>query len=285
MTRHRSLLVLVLAAALPLALAPAVASAAPASPAVVSAPTVTVTPHDNLRGGDPVVVKVSGLPASTAVRLVQCPFFDPFGDPLEQPYCYGNTSSFTTDANGALTTTVDVIDPVFVNEPFGDPMPVYCRADQCRMFVAWTDASGTPQAVGSQKLKFTGLPATIAATPTDLLADGQRVVVTGTAFGAQGRKVVIVEEACYNMVQGAGCYGTRVLATGRVGPRGGWWIPVNVHRYLADGTDCSDPDAITGVCQLTARILKSDGTPDDSFGVARLGRPGVQIDLVGDNGT
>jgi hypothetical protein len=284
MTRRLAILSVLLTAALPLALAPVGASAAPVPPGAVAAPTLSVTPHDHLRGGDPVVVRATGLPASTDVSLVQCTFFDPFGDPLEQPYCYPKLAA-TTDATGVLDTTVHVGDPVFVNEPFGDPMPIYCRADQCRIFVSWVDSTGTPQAIGSQRLRFTGLPATIAANPTLALADGQRVVVTGTAFGGQGRKVVIVEEACYSMVQGAGCYGTRVLTTGRVGPRGGWWLPVHVHRYLADGTDCSDPEAITGVCQLTARILKSDGTPDDSFGVARLGQPGVEIDLVGDNGT
>jgi hypothetical protein len=291
MTRPRTFLglVLVLVAALPAVLAPAVATAAPTTPGArvapaVATPSISVTPHDQLRGGEPVVVRATGLAPATAVRLVQCPFFDPEADPLDQPYC-SDLATGTTDATGLLLTTVSVADPVYINEPFGDPRPVYCRADTCRMFVTWLDSAGVRQDVGSKPLHFTGLPATLAVTPNVALQDGQRVVVSGSAYGAQGRTLVIVEEACYTMVQGAGCYGTRVLATSRVGSRGGWWLKVPVHRSLADGTDCSDPDAITGVCQLTARILKPDGTPDDSFGVARLGQPGVQVDLVGNDGT
>jgi hypothetical protein len=287
MTKNVVRLAALLCAVPALALAPTVADASPAAAGATAAAAVavTVTPHDHLRGGEPVAVRATGLPAAINVTLVQCTFFDPFGDPLEQPYCYPQTTA-RTNASGVLAMTYTVRDPVFVNQPYGDPTPIYCRADQCRIFVSWVDpATGTPMAVGSGKLGFTGLPATVTADPSTALSEGQRVVVTGTAYGGQGRTVVLVEEACYHQVQGAGCYGTRQLATGKVGPRGGFWFSVKVHRYLADGTDCSDPDQITGWCQLTARVLTSDGSSDDSFGVARLGQPGVVLDLVGDNGT
>jgi hypothetical protein len=58
--------------------------------------------------------------------------------------------------------------------------------------------------------------------------------------------------------------------------KGTWKVGIRVQRFLADGTDCTDP-GILGACQITARILDKAGAPDDSFGVSRIGQPGAPI--------
>jgi hypothetical protein len=65
------------------------------------------------------------------------------------------------------------------------------------------------------------------------------------------------------------------LGSGTVRPDGTWGLRVRVRRFLADGIDCADN--ILGQCQLTARILDGSGQPDDSFGVSRIGDPGVAL--------
>jgi hypothetical protein len=186
----------------------------------------------------------------------------------------------TSDAAGQVVATVTLADPVFRVEPFGDDVPVYCRADVCRLFLVWTDTAGSTQAAASDPMEFSGSPATIDASPTSGLHRVQRVRVHGTAVGAEGRTVVVVEEACFAIVQGSGCYGTLVKGSGTVAPDGTYAMPVRVTRYLADGTDCADP-LLLGSCQLTARILDASGQPDDSFGVSRIGDPGVRLTFRG----
>jgi Neocarzinostatin family len=241
-------------------------------------PAVTVRPSAHLVEGSQVTVKTSGLPAGATARLIECDDF------VVEVDVVGNCPDLVTvqaDRRGRIATTVAVHDYVIKDFEFGARfLPVYCRADNCRIWVVWTDAAGTVNAVPSAPLEFRGSPATITATPTSGLLDGQRVTVSGTAVGGAGRRVVVAEEACFDIVQAAGCYGSVVLASTTVGPRGGWTVgTVQVHRFLADGTDCADAANILGACQLTARVLTADGGPDDSFGVARLGDPGVMLDF------
>jgi hypothetical protein len=47
---------------------------------------------------------------------------------------------------------------------------------------------------------------------------------------------------------------------------------MTVHRFLADGTDCTDPD-ILGSCMVNAIVLDANGQPDDTFGISRWGDP------------
>jgi Neocarzinostatin family len=237
-----------------------------------AAPSSTVTPSTGLAGGEQVAVQATGLPPGVSVRVIQC---DQFNDDAELD-C-PDIASVVADGAGGVAVTVTLADPVFRSQPFGDAVPVYCRADVCRIFLVWTDAEGSVQALASVPLEFVGSPATITATPTTNLRRRQRVQAAGTAFGAEGRTVMVVEEACFAIIQGSGCYGTLSLGSGTVRPDGTWALSVRVRRFLADGTDCADSGNILGQCQLTARILDASGQPDDSFGVARIGDPGVTL--------
>jgi hypothetical protein len=247
-------------------------SAAQASSA---SPTLTVKPTGHLGAGSVVSVRMTHLPWNTPVRLVQCNQFDPNAINDESPYC-PDLADTTSNGSGQVTDSVTLNDPVFVIQPFGDDQPLYCRSQQCRLFAVWTNQAGTVKWLSAQ-LWFTGSPATIAASPSTGLADGQRVHVTGTAIGASGRTVDVVEEACYDIIQGSGCYGTEALGSAVVGLHGGWSLYVNVTRLLADGTDCADSANILGACQLTARVLTGSGQPDNTYGVASLGQPGASL--------
>jgi Neocarzinostatin family len=236
-----------------------------------AAPAVTVTPSTGLAGGDEVVIQASGLPPDAPVRVIECDEFN--GDlELDCP----DLAEVVAGSDGQLTVAVTLEDPVYRSQPFGDAHPVYCRADGCRIFLVWTDQEGAEQVLSSAALEFQGSPATITATPTTDLRKSQKLTVRGTAVGAEGQTVVVVQEACFNMVQGSGCYGTRVLGSTTIGSDGSWSMRVRVRRFLVDGTDCASAD-ILGSCQLTARVLDAAGQPDDSFGVARSGQPGVAL--------
>ncbi len=281
--RIRIAVVAAVAAAVALGLAPAAGAVAarggtrptPATPAAAPAPTLTARPTGRLVVGSQVGVHLRNLPAHAAVSFVECDQLTLPADPDNFPYCPDIATSQATAA-GRVDTVVAMQDPVYLTEPFGDPEPVYCRNDQCRLYAVWTDASGQPQSL-SVRLWFLGSAATITAQPSDALTDGQRVIARGTAYSAAGRTLVVVEEACFDIIQGSGCYGTITLGSVRIGPHGAWYLPVHVHRLLADGTDCSDAVNILGTCQLTARVLTSSGQPDDTFGVARLGDPGAVL--------
>jgi hypothetical protein len=238
----------------------------------VAAPTLTVTPSTGLARGDEVAVQASSLPPGVNARVIQC---DQFNDDVELD-C-PTVASVVADAAGGAALTITLADPVFRSQPFGDPVPVYCRADVCRIFLVWTDTAGAVQVLASEPLEFVGSPATITAAPSTNLRRKQWVQATGTAFGAEGRTVAVVEEACFAIIQGSGCYGTVLLGSGTVAPDGTWGLRVRAQRFLADGTDCADASNILGRCQLTARILDSSGRPDDSFGVSRIGDPGVPL--------
>jgi Neocarzinostatin family len=238
----------------------------------VAAPAVTVTPSAGLVGGNEVVVQASGLDPNATVRVIECDEFN--GDlELDCP----DLAEVAAGSDGQLTVAVTLKDPVYRSQPFGDAHPVYCRADGCRIFLVWTDQEGGGQQVlSSAALEFEGSPATITAAPTTDLRKSQKLTVRGTAVGAEGQTVVVVQEACFNMVQGSGCYGTRILGSTAIGSDGSWSMRVRVRRLLVDGTDCASAD-ILGSCQLTARVLDAAGQPDDSFGVARSGQPGVAL--------
>jgi hypothetical protein len=232
---------------------------------------MSVSPKLHLSKGDQITVQASGLPPGTSARIIQC---DQFNDDvtLDCP----DLASVPVNRKGGFATSVALADPVIRSEPFGDGTPVYCRADVCRIFVVWTDSAGTTQVLSSQRLWFLGAPATIAVAPNTDLGPDQLIRASGTAKGAQGHVVELVEEACFSIVQGSGCYGTTPAVRTKVLGDGTWSRGVTVQRFLADGTDCTDPD-ILGACQVTARIIGSDGQPDDTFGIARIGDPGASI--------
>lgn len=253
----------------------AVTAAGPASAArTVTADPVTVVPSTGLAGGDTVAVSAAAITPSAAVQVIQCSksFFDEENDGYT---CFPVTTT-TADPAGNVSVDITLADPVYVGAPAGDDVPLYCRADTCRIFLVWNDSSGRQQVIASQRLIFKGSPATIAAKPATNLRAKQFVLVTGTVYGARGHTVLIREEACYAIVQGSGCYGARPAVWTVVRPSGFYAAYYPVRRLLADGTDCTDPN-ILGLCELNVTVLDNRGNPDDSFGVSRIGDPAALL--------
>jgi len=242
-----------------------------AGPATAS-PAVTVVPSTGLAGGDTVSVAATGLPPSAQVRVVQCEMF--FGDP---EFDCGDRATTTAGPAGEVSVDVTLVDPVYRAQPFGDARPVYCRADVCRIFLVSDDVNGVQQVLSSDALEFTGSPATIVAAPNTNLRKVQRVAVTGTAYGAEGRTVQVVEQACFMIIQGSGCYGALPAVSTTVRPDGTYAVHYRVRRFLADGTDCAGGWEILGECELSVIVLDANGTPDDSFGVSRIGEPAAPL--------
>lgn len=108
----------------------------PVGPAVAStggAAPVRVFPASNLDAGDPVRVTASGLPANTAVTVVQC--VDP---PNGLQTCETGLGRGTTTTRGRFAQRVRVADPVYsAPDDCRTLVPVYCRADNCRIFIVW----------------------------------------------------------------------------------------------------------------------------------------------------
>lgn len=239
--------------------APAIATATP------SAPSIHVSRTTGLKGGDQVQLTARGFAAGSEVRVVQC---NNFADNPDNE-CTNNLV-VTAGATGRINTGVTLLDPVLLNHEAGEPTPVYCRADVCHLFAAGYDASGERLVLDSGALTFRGSPATITVTPATDLRATQWVKVRGTAHGAEGRQVRIVEQACYEIVQETGCYGAATPVTTRVhrdGTYSAWYL---AKRILVDGTDCADP-GILGECGVSVSVLNSAGQPDDSFGYAHRG--------------
>ena len=240
-----------------------------AAPSADAAPGITVSRTHGLHGGDVVQVKGRGLPAATSIAVVQCNSIS--DNPADTPGCYP-TTTVTASASGKVSVPVTLADPVYFQEEFGDPVPVYCRADVCHLFLVWTDAAGEQQVLASPVLQFVGAPARIHATPSTGLNNTQLVLVNGSAYGAAGQTVQILEEACFAIIQASGCYGQLPVVTTTVHADGTFSTHYVVQRFLSDGTDCADPD-ILGACELNVIVLNSAGQPDDSFGVSRIGDP------------
>ena len=256
-----------------LALVAGSVAAAPLSAAsAVAAPSVTVTPSTGLAGGDTVSVTGTGLPPSTAVQVVQCNRIYPvsYGE-----YC-GALTTTRADSAGNVSIAVALDDPAWLNQPEGDATPIYCRADQCRIFLEWTDSAGDQHWAASPRLKFLGAPATIVVKPAKNLYKKQWVYVSGTAFGAAGHTVRITEEACYRVSQGSGCYGALPAVSTTVRPGGYYAVRYLARRFLADGSDCTNSENL-GLCEMNAAVLDSNGQPDDTFGVSRIGQPAVLL--------
>lgn len=234
-------------------------------------PGVTVTPSAHLAGGDAVTVVGWGLPASTPVRVVQCDAFDnPDG------VC-ADSALVTTASDGTLSTTVVLRDPIIVSDP-GSGHSLYCRADTCRIGLLTEPTEDQQEQVlaVSDTLEFSGSPATVAVRPNENLRRRQWVRVTGTAYGAEGQRVRLVEQGCYHLIQENGCYAAAGVTWTRVGSDGTFAARYHVRRFLShDGNpvDCADLANILGNCVISATVYRPDGTPDDSFGIEAFGEP------------
>jgi Neocarzinostatin family len=252
--------------------------ALPPSPATAGdpAPRIGVSPSTHLAEGEVVSVRLRHLPAGATVDLFECDVFD-IGT---EPPCGAPVAITTASRVGSAKAAVTLQDPVYRSEEFGDPTVVYCRSDVCRIIATWTDANGQQHAVATAPLDFTGAPATIAVSDADDLVDGQQILVTGTALGAAGRRVAYTEEACFSLVQGSGCYGQIGLGEGVVERDGTFHQLVTVHRFLGDGTDCADQVDLLGTCEISAAVLRADGQPDDTYGVASRGQPAAFLSFA-----
>jgi hypothetical protein len=147
---------------------------------------------------------------------------------------------------------------------------------RCRIFLAWQDQDGNQQVLSSKALTFKGSPATIAASQSTGLPRHEVVHVTGSVLGARWHEVKILEEACYSIVQGSGCYGQYPSVSTIVGRNGTYSVLYRVRRFLPDGTDCTAP-GILGFCELSVIIIGRNGLGDDSFGVSRRGQPALPL--------
>jgi hypothetical protein len=239
--------------------APSIATAAP------PAPSIQVSRTTGLSGGDQVRVTARGFAPGSEVRIVQCEIFSDNVD-----YDCTNNLVVTAGASGRISTRFTLLDPVFQGHEAGEPTPVYCRADSCHLFVAGTDAAGSQLVLDSGPLTFNGSPATITVTPSDQLEASQWVEVTGTAYGAQGRQVQIVEHACFEIIQDTGCYGEGTVVTTVVRSDGTYAADYLAKRFLDNGEDC-EHDGNLGQCVLSVTVLTTAELPDNSFGFAEIG--------------
>lgn len=246
-------------------------------PAVASpqTPAIRVSQTRGLSGGDEVGVTARGFAPGSEVRIVQC---DVFVDWVDGD-CADRTTT-TAGSTGRIATRVTLGDPVFRRMEFGEPTTVYCRADVCHLFAVGNAPDGSRLVLDSGALRFKGSPATITATPSTNLAATQWVWVRGTAYGAEGRQVRIVQHACFEIIQETGCYGERPTVTTRVRADGTYATPYRVNRWLPDGTDCFDVGFL-GECVLSVTVLDRAGHPDDSFGYSANGDMMTPIAFAG----
>jgi hypothetical protein len=191
-----------------------------------------------------------------------------------------NRVTRTTRATGTLRIRWTLQDPVYFQYPYGDPDPKYCRADDCRIWVSVVSPTGDLTNYSSAALVFPGSPATVTATPSAGLIDGQLIQVTGTAIGSSGDYVRLVQQACFSIIQGSGCNGAIDLGLVPLTDGDTFTATVPVSRLLSDGQDCADPVNLLGTCGITAIVLDADGEPDDTFGVGRLGDPSAYLEFA-----
>ena len=248
-------------------------------------PSVKVFPSRGLSGGDTVLVAGSGLPPRTDIAVIQCEFLQ-----TNRPDrgC-SPRKTVTSDRWGRLLTRLLLADPVRYSGPFGAGYPMYCRADHCRVILAWGDPElGEQESVESRELSFKGAPATIAVTPSTDLRRKQWVTVTGTAYGAEGRRVGVRQHLCYDLVQETGCFGDLGYVWTKVKRDGTFRTAYLARRFVPTGflggryADCAeDPSERFADCSMTAVILDRQGEPDDSFGDAEFfGDPEARLEFA-----
>ena len=254
----------------------------PSATATGLTPWVAVSPSTGLAKGDVVVVTAGHLRPHRVLQVIQCDRWVANPDLNSEPGNCATTRTTTVDDNGRVRVPVTLRDPVSVAQPYGDGKLVYCRADHCRIFLAWTDVYGVDHAVRSPELRFTGSPATVTVIPSTDLAAKQWVKVKGTAYGAQGRTLKIREQSCYRMIQGSGCFGDLPFTWTKVRADGTYSVSYQALRLLpvADWPgpvlgfmDCTDFNNRLGDCQMTVTVLNSKGQADRTFGDSSVGEP------------
>lgn len=187
----------------------------------------------------------------------------------------------TTDSHGRLDLDVQVPALAFYDHDISSRQPIYCRADLCAVHVTWRDETGNiAGTVASRTLTFVGSPATITASVTEELVDGQRVRVTGTALGSDAAYVTVLEQRCSERLGQVECDPELPLATVKLRPDDTFAADVRVFREppLAD---CVDGGDTIVECYLVARILLNGYTgADETFGVPAYAHPRVEIQFT-----
>jgi hypothetical protein len=242
-----------------------------------TAPLVRVVPSTGLTERTPVRITARGLPASTTVEVIVCD-----RPPDEENACLTDLAhEVTTDSRGRLDLTVQVPALAFYDHDISGRQPIYCRADVCAVHVTWRDDAGTiAGSVASRTLTFVGSPATITASVTEELVDGQRIRVTGTALGSDAPYVTVLEQRCSGRLGQVECDPELPLATVRLRPDDTFAADVRVFREppLAD---CVDGGDTVVECYLVARILRNGYTgADETFGVPAYAHPRVEIQFA-----
>lgn len=254
-----------------------------------STPSVQVLPSTGLARGSVVVVSASGLRPYRHLDVIQCDHFTPNADTETEPGNCIPTTTTSANGSGHVRVPVTLKDPVFFDVPAGDDEPVYCRADHCRIFLAWTDGNGVDHAVESPELKFKGSPATITVTPSTNLRTTQWVKVAGTAFGAEGHTLKIREQSCYRITQGSGCFGDLPFTWAKVRSDGTYSVSYQARRFLPSADwpgstpgfmDCADYSEALGRCQITVAVLNSKGQRDNTFGISSIGDPKGMLEFA-----
>jgi hypothetical protein len=249
------------------------------STAGAATPWVAVSPSTGLAGGSYVSLRAGGLAPGQTVNVIQCdnlPSDPSLGCPAAR--------TATADGQGRVAVRVKLKDPLISRTEVGSGTPVYCRADSCRLYLAWVGDDGVQEGVGSQPLRFTGSPATIKVAPSTNLRQDQWVAVTGTAFGAEGHTVKIREHVCYDIVQDTNCYGDLPYNWAKVKANGTFRTVLHVYRFVPasdypDGrVDCNGGQELLGDCQVSVVVLNSKGQADNSFGYAEtFGDPAANL--------
>jgi hypothetical protein len=239
-------------------------------------PTISVSRTTGLSRGSVVTVRGAGISPRAAVRVIQC---DSFSGTVDSGDCPDVTTK-VADSSGRVSARVKLGDPVWKEHEFGDPSPVYCRSDECRLFLVWGPGT-SPSVLASAALEFPGSPATIAVRPSSALPDLKWVAVTGTALGAEGHTIKVLEQGCFDIIQATGCYGQLPLKWGKVRADGTYRVKYPARRHLAEGTDCAATSEILGGCVVSVIVLDSLGRHDDTFGVRDRGEPYALLSFSG----
>jgi hypothetical protein len=243
---------------------------------------LAVSPSSGLAGGDTVTLRANGAPRDTDLQVVECDYY--LADATNGGNCIPLTT-IATDSSGSLLQQVTLVSLIYHEYYNGDKTPVYCRDDRCRIFLVSLDEQGGGHVVAqSIPLEFTGSSATIRVQPSSGLAVTKWVTVTGTAHGAEGHTVQVVEQACFARKSFEPCYGQLPVKWGKVKDDGTFRVTYDARRHLGDDakTDCRDTGTAAR-CQISVIVLDKSGRHDDSFGVKHLGQPGRGMSFADGN--
>lgn len=206
-----------------------------------------LSPASGLQPGDRVSVRLAGAQPDQVLRYAQC---------ASSAAC-SPTGSARAGADGAVTVdlTVGGTAPLGVGASAEERA---CRPDRCHIVA---HPAGAPGAAVSLPLALTGEKITADFGPTDALADGGVVAVSGRVRGAEGATVRLVQECA-----GAGCGGRTTLADAPVGSDGSFSLSGTVRLSLAGGSgSCA---GASQPCRLAVRVLRTPSAFDTSFGTA-----------------